>query len=203
VLLVLVRHGATIAGAGCCVGQADVSLSPEGAAEMAELARRWNLRQIAEPSRIIMSDLSRAVHSAAPFVERFGIEAERDARLREMSFGAWNGLDWNAIERDDALQFRRWAERWTELAPPGGETVANLSARARAFLDETRAAYAASDDTVLVVSHAGWIRAALAALFDEPASQLLTRPIDYARATIVQVDRTTTGLLAANSDTIG
>jgi broad specificity phosphatase PhoE len=146
-----------------------------------------------------MSDLSRATASAAPFVAHFAVEPEPDVRLREMSFGKWDGIDWQAIERDDPFEYRRWAERWTELAPPGGETVSQLSARAKVVLDELRVRHASTDDTVLIVSHAGWIRAALSVLFDEPSSQILSRPIDYARATVVQVDASGAGLIASNT----
>ena len=197
--LVLVRHGETVAGPGCCVGQADVGLSREGMLAAEELARSWNVGKFSAPTRLLMSDLVRARDSASAFVERFKIGGEVDARLREMSFGAWDGLQWNAIERDDMLRFRRWADRWTALAPPGGETVADLSARAKSVLDELRARHAATDDTVLIVSHAGWIRAALSLLFDEPTSQMLTRPIDYARATVVNVHAESAQLIASNT----
>jgi broad specificity phosphatase PhoE len=200
--LILVRHGETIAGPGCCVGQADIALSGPGNLSVEELARSWNVRKFSAPSRILMSDLSRATASAAPFVARFAVEPEPDVRLRELSFGKWDGIDWQAIERDDSFQYRRWSERWTELAPPGGETVAQLSARARSVLDELRLQHASADDTVLIVSHAGWIRAALSVLFDEPASQILTRPIDYARATVVQLDPNGAGVIASNTATL-
>ncbi len=119
-----------------------------------------------------------------------------------MSFGAWDGRQWDDIERDDAVEFRRWAERWTELAPPKGETVTELTTRARAFLEDLRDAHADSNETVLVVSHAGWIRAALSVLLEEPAAAILARRIDYAHATILRVDSATIELLAENTATI-
>jgi broad specificity phosphatase PhoE len=185
--LILVRHGATTAAAGCCVGQQDVGLSAAGLHDIRALADSWNVDRFDAPARIVASDLRRARDSAAPFVERFGIPLHVDRRLREMSFGEWDGRDWSEIARVDAARLRTWGDRWTEAAPPGGETVEELRSRARAFLNELSPIVRAAGGSVLVVAHAGWIRAAISVLLVEPPSRLLDRPIDHARVSIVRL----------------
>jgi broad specificity phosphatase PhoE len=170
-------------------------LSDTGARDVAALAQTWNAQMMVRPTRIVSSDLARARESAAPFAARFGLCVEYDSRLREMNFGAWDGREWSEIERQDTARFQRWADRWTELAPPDGETVLQLRDRARSFLDGLDRRYnlapsgddraARDDETVLVVTHAGWIRAALSLMLGEPASDMFSRPVDYARAFIV------------------
>ena len=65
-----------------------------------------------------------------------GVQPTNDPRLAEVSFGAWEGLNWDDIAAG-------WPERaaMAETEPflwnfqaPGGETLADLQARARAFL---------------------------------------------------------------------
>ena len=66
-----------------------------------------------------------------------GVQPTPDARLAEVSFGAWEGLNWDDIAAG-------WPERaaMAETEPflwnfqaPGGETLADLQARAGDFLD--------------------------------------------------------------------
>lgn len=82
------------------------------------------------------SPLGRAHATAALTLAATGHKAHMDSRLREVAFGAWEGLSW-----DDIAQ--RWPERaqMAEAEPflwhfqaPGGETLADVTTRARAFL---------------------------------------------------------------------
>ena len=89
--------------------------------------------------------------------ETFGPPVAIDARLQELDFGAWDGRAWDDLPRP-ALD--RWCDDFVSLRPPGGESFAELAARAEAF-----AAERANRDplgTCVAVTHAGVIRALLA-----------------------------------------
>jgi broad specificity phosphatase PhoE len=80
-----------------------------------------------------------------------------DERLRELSFGVWEGLTCKEVRQRDPRGARaRDVDKWG-FVPPQGESYAMLARRVAPFLaDLTR-------DTV-VVSHGGVARALLALL---------------------------------------
>jgi alpha-ribazole phosphatase len=72
-----------------------------------------------------------------------------DPALAEMDFGDWDGRAWAAISR---AEIEAWCANFLAYAPGGGEAVAALLARVRAF-DPGSAR--------IVVTHGGWLSAAL------------------------------------------
>jgi len=195
-----VRHGRAIVADNLCIGHTDVPLSPEGAESIKALAASANLRD----ARIVSSDLRRATESAsiiARHPERSEGSAPRssavlhDRRLREMSFGDWDGRSWAEIERNASERFHHWMERWVDVAPPRGESAVDVGRRATEWINET---LTASNQILIVVSHAGWIRAALCQLLGRNLSQMFEIPVDHAHATIVDVTPAGSTIVAAN-----
>ncbi|MDB4875963.1 MAG: phosphoglycerate mutase family [Gemmatimonadetes bacterium] len=200
--LVLVRHGVASGVDGRCIGHTDVALSAAGAQAMRRLAHSWpELSDIGQPARIVASDLRRATESATIFAERWDLAIEYDARLRELDFGEWDGREWSALEAEDGARLRAWMDHWTDAKPPGGERLRELAARAAQWLDEARR-HASAAETVVVVSHAGWIRAAVCHLFARPATELFDHPAAHARATIIRLDAGGPTLVASNAASI-
>ena len=97
------------------------------------------------------------------------MELRTDARLLELDFGTWEGMRWNDVPRA-ALDL--WAADPLAFAPPGGESGAELVARATAFFDEIRTA----DAPLAVISHAGPLRVLLALARGEPIDLLQRAP---------------------------
>jgi broad specificity phosphatase PhoE len=151
--LTLVRHASTAWNeAGRYQGWGDPPLSPRGRAEA--LALRPVLAAEAF-DRVVASDLARTAETARIALPSVGIET--DPRLREMHFGAWEGLTWNeCVARDGAL-VHRWVSDPGAHAPPDGETLAAFDARIAGAL----AALPPAGRIVWVV-HAGVIHAVLA-----------------------------------------
>lgn len=148
----LVRHGATTwSGVRFC-GRSDPELSAAGRVEADRVAAR--LGALVPPGTdILTSPLRRARETAERIAPAVGGRIVVDERLREVDVGAVDGLTFEAI-----------AERWPELAArllaadqeidwPGGETAAQLRARAGPIAQELRGA--AGDR--IVVSHGGII----------------------------------------------
>lgn len=204
--LVFVRHGRTVADAGVCIGSTDVALSPEGMTSIRALATAWHTAGarsfVGEPTRIIASDLRRASDSARVFGLLWNRDVELDRRVREMDFGAWDGQRWDAIEASDAERFRAWSDRWTEIAPPGGEPVSALADRASDWIKEIRASNGAASQTVVAVTHAGWIRVATAQLLGRSLARMFDIPVDYGHATVIRVEARRNQLIALNTSSI-
>src|SRR4051812_42525728 len=111
--LVVVRHTAVGGPTGLCYGQMDVPLA---ASYTADLKVVQNTLPNLPYARVYSSPLHRCRQLATDL--NCG-SVQKDERLRELSFGAWEGLLWEAIPRA-ASEY--WTEDVVHRAPPGGET---------------------------------------------------------------------------------
>jgi ribonuclease H / adenosylcobalamin/alpha-ribazole phosphatase len=138
-------------------GSSDLPLSELGRADAAAAARHLAGRGI---DVVVASPLQRTRQTAEAAAEVLGVPVEVDGDLRELDFGAWEGLTAAEAKAKSPLAFRRWSGA-LDVRPPGGESIADVSARvarARARLLERHAG-----KTVLVVSHVTPIKLLLAA----------------------------------------
>jgi len=83
--------------------------------------------------RVISSPLFRA-QETAELIARGAVRVETDPRLKEMDYGAWEGLTYAQIDAQDAAARREWELAPDRLACPGGESGNDVAARVRAFL---------------------------------------------------------------------
>jgi alpha-ribazole phosphatase len=139
----VVRHGA-VAADGICYGQLDlVTVEPAQVCAQALLS---------EPaSEVWSSPLRRCAETAKCLADAWGVALHLDPRLMELSFGEWEGNRWAELEQSDASRLQVWMANWQEMAPPGGETLAQLEHRVKEV-------WAEIPDDALVVTHAGVIR---------------------------------------------
>ena len=84
-----------------------------------------------------------------------------DADLREVDFGAWEGLSFSDIAGKDAAAVDRWARFEPGFRFPGGESIADFTRRIGAAADRMAAA---PQETVVAFTHGGVIRFMLCAL---------------------------------------
>lgn len=136
--LYILRHGETEwNAAGRVQGALDSPLTARGreqAARQGEILCREGVG--AESHAFFVSPQGRAVQTAGIALAGIGARAVIDARLREISLGAFDGL----TRAEIAARFpAAFAETdpflWYDTAP-GGEGFAALTARVRAFLDD-------------------------------------------------------------------
>ena len=147
-MLILVRHGQTIANAeGLISGRTDVPLTDLGRRQAAAVAAA-----LGRPARVVSSPLTRARQTA----EAFALPVEIDERWIELDYGELEGLAVATLPSDT------WDSRHGPggFVPPGGEALAALGTRVRAAYEELRAEAATSD--VVVVTHVSPIKAAVA-----------------------------------------
>jgi 2,3-bisphosphoglycerate-dependent phosphoglycerate mutase len=180
----LVRHGeSTWNVAGLAQGQNDLAkLTDRGLSQASDAARQFRDRPV---RAIYASDLRRALQTAAAFGVALGLPVFADARLRERSLGALEGLPSATISVSvTGLDGGRVAD--PDARPGGGESVRDLYRRAAEFIDEL--AVTVDDDAagdVLVVAHGGTVRVLEAYLSGIPADQMGWGPVQ--NATVVRI----------------
>src|SRR5437588_9399416 len=127
--LFLVRHGETIANRSFrYIGVSDEPLSEHGSIQAQQLAEALSILPI---KAVYSSPLQRAYNTAMPIAQRLGLEVQRVDALSECSFGAWEGLthaEVIASGEEHAQHLKTW-ERDATIAPPGGESFAEMQRR--------------------------------------------------------------------------
>jgi probable phosphoglycerate mutase len=152
------RHGQTMWNAGERVqGHTDVDLNDIGRAQAAAAASRL---AALSPTAIVSSDLRRAVDTATALADLTGLAITVDKRLRERSFGEWEGLTRAEIIAAYPDVYARWRAGDVHLDECGIETVSDLRARgAQAVRDA-----ADLGPVVVAVTHGGIAKQAIAEL---------------------------------------
>ncbi len=151
----LIRHGVTSYNQnGVWQGQRDIPLAPEGRRQAELLAKR--LARLGQTwTALYTSDLSRAAETARVLGQQLGLAPRSDKRLREVCVGELSGLDREQVRQHFADYLERSRQDPWQTKFPGGETLAELSRRVWAFMEEL------GSGRYLVVTHGGAIRAAV------------------------------------------
>ncbi|HEY2279173.1 MAG TPA: histidine phosphatase family protein [Streptosporangiaceae bacterium] len=185
----LVRHGQSewnlarrIQGQAYQAG----SLTPAGRAQ-AEDAAGQLARQAPDAVAIVASDLARTAETAAIIAGRLGLPLEFDSGLREQDLGLLEGTSSVAADRpadapgeaafDVINQF--YDEPYT--LPPGGESVAELHDRVHRTLRRLAAARPGAE--LIVVTHGGPVRVAMAATLPSPGMPMARAAVGNASIT--------------------
>jgi probable phosphoglycerate mutase len=151
VRLLLIRHAATAWTAqGRFQGQTDIPLSPHGRRQATALAQRLMAETL---HMLYASDLQRAWETARAIAAPHALHVHAEPRLREMAFGGWEGLTYAEMQQQDAQSLAAWEHDQLHSAPPGGETLLQMTERVRAASASILAA--GQDKTVGLVAHGG------------------------------------------------
>ncbi|MCU0520024.1 MAG: alpha-ribazole phosphatase [Anaerolineae bacterium] len=168
--LLLIRHGETDWNAsGRYQGQMDIPLNEAGIRQAEILGRRLRNESSgrhAPIAALYASDLARARQTAEVVGAACGLASQPEPRLRELSFGEWQGLTYQEIGERDPEALASWNRDRVNGRPPGGESLGAMAARVRGFLDEVCRDY--KDGKVALVSHGGTIRIILCVLLGHP-----------------------------------
>lgn len=176
--LLLVRHGESRWNAeGRIQGQACAGLSERGHAQAQALVDTFGpgltQRLAADPAgvRLVTSDLQRAAETAAPLARTLGLDPVHDRRLRERSFGSWEGRLHAELAADEPGRYRRWTTGVDVMDEIGAETATELADRVAPALAELLTATPRGGVTV-AVSHGGSIWHGLHRLLSLPPRSL-------------------------------
>jgi glucosyl-3-phosphoglycerate phosphatase len=162
--VVLLRHGRTEWNAtGRFQGQLDSPLDVTGKAQAVEAAA---LVATMDPGAIVSSDLSRTMDTAAAVAAEMNVAVVPDARLREIDLGEWQGLTRAEARERFPDEYASWQTGLDERRG-GGETYAEVGARAAACVDEWLDKLGPGS-TLLAVTHGGTARATIGTLLELP-----------------------------------
>jgi broad specificity phosphatase PhoE len=133
----------------------------------------------AEPiTHVYSSPRSRALESARILSAAASSSVEVVEDLREIDFGDFEGLSYDAIAARYPDLYRQWMETPTEVRFPNGENLSEMRSRVlNAFAGIQRAR---AGQTVAIVSHGGVNRILLAWALQMPDHCLFRLAQDYA-----------------------
>ena len=152
--LILVRHGQTTYSAEhrYC-GHSDIELTETGM-QQAE-ASAAAVAERGEIDLVVSSPLQRCQVTAKKIAEKTGVQVETHDALIEADFGDWEGLTFQQAQDDDAELHDAWITD-ASLAPPAGESLAQVHRRVREFRKQLVAKHPGK--TIAVVSHVNPIK---------------------------------------------
>jgi alpha-ribazole phosphatase len=165
----LIRHSRVAVPPGICYGQSEVTLADSYEQEREALKER--LADVLTQKPLVFSSPSQRCMRLA---QDLSDQVQADELLRELHFGAWEMQPWDAIPVD---QLMPWMEDFVELRPPDGENFRDLSGRAAGFLEKIRDIN--SKKNLVIITHAGFIRALLCQVLEIPLSNAFQIEVGY------------------------
>lgn len=177
----LIRHGHhALLGRMLCGRMKGVELDVIGCNEIARCADTIN----PHPTVIQSSPQRRCMQSACILAARFGRPVEVVPALDEIDYGDWTGRSFEYLGLDP--RWSRWNRHRGQSRPPGGESMRSLQRRVVAHIEQLRSDR--NSDTVIAVSHAEPIRAALLHYSRMELDAFLSIEIDSGSVSTLNVD---------------
>jgi phosphoserine phosphatase len=183
-LLLLVRHGLTAWNAEQrWQGSRDLELCEEGRGQAAALRPRLAAAGL---QAAFCSDLARA-RETARIASPEPIVPLEDPALREMSYGAWEGVTDEEVHRAWPEERRRWLEEPHAVRPGGGESLDEVGARAWAGLLRC---LERTTGNLVVVAHGGVNRVLLGRILGIPPARFWALQQSPTGVNVVELPRT-------------
>jgi probable phosphomutase (TIGR03848 family) len=162
-VVLLVRHGKTPTTGTILPGRAKgLHLSEEGMAQAEAVAGRIGVLTAdgqRAPVAVYASPLERTTETAKPIARRLGLRVRSSRGLLECDFGEWTGAELKVLaKKPEWSQVQRTPSTFRF---PGGESFLEMQARITGTIAELAALH--PGETVVAVSHADPIKAAIAA----------------------------------------
>jgi broad specificity phosphatase PhoE len=154
--LILARHGETTWNTRHIFqGRTDLPLNKNGRTQAQAMAKQLTTLTI---DRLVSSDLKRAFQTAEIIAAAHPAHPDiiLDERLREISFGRWEGLDEHGINEVLPGEMESW-KCDPDFVPSGGESVSQAMERTESLLAELREIK--DGKTIVLVGHGGILQA--------------------------------------------
>lgn len=179
-VVVLVRHGTTPTTGKVLPGRAaGLHLAPKGREQAEAVAER--LATSVKVAAVYTSPILRARQTASVIAGRIGLDLRVERGLQECDFGAWTGAELSTLRR-----LSEWStvQRWPSgFRFPEGESFHEMAARTTDAVARIREAH--PGETVVAVSHADPIKAAVADALGTPLDLFQRIAIDPCSTTTI------------------
>tara|TARA_R110002020_G_scaffold233701_2_gene445525 strand:- start:18434 stop:19018 length:585 start_codon:yes stop_codon:yes gene_type:complete len=172
-----VRHGPTHEKS--FVGWRDVPADLSDAALIARVRSH-----LPDQARMVSSDLVRSVATADALTTPQHSRLPHEPDLREINFGIWDGMRFDAIAARDPELSRAFWEKPGDICAPGGETWNETMARVSAVVDRLNAAH--PDGHIIAVAHFGVILTQVQRALRVSAYEAMAHKIDNISVTTLR-----------------
>ncbi len=178
--ITFLRHGETEANsAGRYAGSLDLPLNEAGisharqaagllAREEFDVLRYGHKKRVAQTAQIVLARLAKKPPAT-----------KREAAIREMDFGAFEGLSYAEIEQRYPAEWGAYMAEWARFTFPGGDSIADFFDGCGAYIRELVKKH--SGKNILVVAHKGFILCSYCALSGQGVEELFSRDVRPAK----------------------
>jgi broad specificity phosphatase PhoE len=187
----LIRHGQPEGGNRFRGHGVDDPLSPVGWQQM-----RTTAAAIPDWERVVSSPMRRCLAFAEWLSTERGLPISVEQDLREVGFGAWEGSDRDELRDRRREEFDAFYRDPVNNRPAGAEPLADFGRRVSQTLIGLSERY--GGERVLVVAHAGVIRAAVGFILQSEPVYWYRTDVANAALTRIEFDRSTIRLVAHN-----
>lgn len=185
--VIFVRHGETLWNQSKRYqGHSDIPLNETGIEQAKKVAKRLAGEKI---HGIYSSDLLRAVQTGKIIGEEHDVEPVMVKEFREVNFGMWEGLSYEAIMAEWPEVLSAIYERPGSVQIPGGESFYDVQERTIRGL--TKCLLSHQDETIIVVSHGGTMRVLLCDALGLPIENMWSLQQDSTAINIIEYFGTT------------
>lgn len=180
---IFIRHGLTLDNESMKLsGFIDSELSETGKKQAKQTSIRLKDEKI---DLIYSSPLKRAMNTAKEIAQVNNIHVDIFDEFKEMNFGDFEGLTFNEIELNYKEEYERLKNESFEYNFPNGENMIGFHGRISNKIEDIIKKQ--DGKTVLIVSHAGVIRACLSHLITNDHTYHWNFKIDNCSISIVEV----------------
>jgi probable phosphoglycerate mutase len=179
--LLLLRHGETphtTARLFSGSGGDDPGLTEEGKTQAAAAAD-W-LATRSGIDALVCSPLRRTRETAAVVADRLALQPSVDGGFAEADFGAWDAKSFAEVQERWPSELSAWLGS-VDVAPPGGESFAQVSRRVRQARDRLLQSHVGQQ--VLVVTHVTPIKLLVRSVLDAPLASIYRMELPPASVT--------------------
>ena len=186
-----IRHGEPVGGRRYRGNGVDDPLSEIGWQQM-----RMTASAIDGWQRIVSSPMRRCIEFAEWLADERKLPLEVDEQLREVGFGSWEGAARRELIENRTAEYEAFHRDPVNNRPAGAESLDHFAHRVRAVFDRLIDDYPGQH--LLVVAHAGVIRATLGYVTQAPPIYWYRTSVDNAAVSRFSHDRLGTHLVAHN-----
>lgn len=169
--IILIRHGVTLWNVESRIqGISNIELSPEGVRQAELLAKNFPFDKV---DAVYSSDLSRAKNTAQFVADKFNLQVQTTAELREVDFGIWEGKSFSELEKYDAENLKIFYTAPDALRLDRAETFQQAQVRAMNAIKKIIACHESDGmSRVAAFAHGSINRTILCAILGIPLKNL-------------------------------